>query len=168
MFLGYGWLVKCNPEVNQNTEKIQFTRCPRTYRIQHQNISFKTKRIQSIDNQDKEQQKIEKELDPTNPENLPDYIQLFTYLFNKKKFKKLLERREWDYKINLIEDVPKKLNAKAYVMTIKEEEALNKWLNKQLQAELIVESSLRYITPCFYILKRDGLIQLVQDYRNLN
>ena len=168
MFLGNGWLVKCNPEVNQNTEKIQFTRCPRTYRIQHQNISFKTKRIQSIDNQDKEQQKIEKELDPTNPENLPDYIQLFTHLFNKKKFKKLLERREWDHKINLIEDVPKKLNAKAYVMTIKEEEALNKWLNKQLQAELIVESSLRYIALCFYILKRDGLIQLVQDYRNLN
>jgi len=47
-------------------------------------------------------------------------------LFNKKKFKKLPERREWDHKINLIEDVPKKLNAKAYVITIKEEEALNK------------------------------------------
>jgi len=89
-------------------------------------------------------------------------------LFNKKKFKKLLERREWDHKINLIEDVPKKLNVKAYVMTIKEEEAFNKWLDKQLQAELIVESSLRYIVLCFYILKRDGLIQLVQDYRNLN
>jgi len=89
-------------------------------------------------------------------------------LFNKKKFKKLLERREWDHKINLIEDVPKKLNVKAYVMTIKEEEAFNKWLDKQLQAELIVESSLRYIALCFYILKRDGLIQLVQDYRNLN
>ena len=89
-------------------------------------------------------------------------------MFNKKKFKKLPERREWDHKINLIEDAPKKLNVKTYVITIKEEEALNKWLNKQLQAELIVESSLRYITPCFYILKRDGLIQLVQDYRNLN
>ena len=168
MFLRYSWLVKCNPEVNQNTEKIQFTRCPRTYRIQHQNISFKTRRIQSIDNQNKGQQKIEKELDQTNPENLLDYIQLFTHLFNKKKFKKLLERREWDHKINLIEDVPKKLNVKAYVMTIQEEEALNKWLDKQLQAELIVESSLRYIAPYFYILKRDGLIQLVQYYRNLN
>jgi len=28
-------------------------------------------------------------------------------------------------KINLMEEAPKKLNAKAYVMTIKEEEALN-------------------------------------------
>ena len=35
--------------------------------------------------------KISKEPDATNPKDLPKYIQLFTYLFNKKKFKKLLE-----------------------------------------------------------------------------
>ena len=29
-----------------------------------------------------------------NPEDLPDYIRSFTYLFNKKKFKKLLDRRK--------------------------------------------------------------------------
>jgi len=44
-------------------------------------------------------------------------------LFNKNKFEKLPERREWDHKINLTEDVP---NTKAYTITIKEEEALNK------------------------------------------
>ena len=37
---------------------------------------------------------MEKKLDPTNPENLPDYIQPFTYLFNMKKFEKLPEKRE--------------------------------------------------------------------------
>ena len=41
------------------------------------------------------------------------------HLFNKKKFKKLLERREWDHEINLTEEAPKKLNAKAYAMTLK-------------------------------------------------
>jgi len=41
-------------------------------------------------------------------------------------------------------------------MTIKEEEALNQWLDKQLKARLIVESKLRYIAPCFYISKKDG------------
>jgi len=46
-------------------------------------------------------------------------------LFNKKKFKKLLERREWDHKINLTDEAPKELNAKVYAMTLKEEEALN-------------------------------------------
>lgn len=31
----------------------------------------------------------EEEPDPTNPEDLPDYIQPFTYLFNKKTFNQL-------------------------------------------------------------------------------
>jgi len=86
-------------------------------------------------------------------------------LFNKKKFEKLPERCEWDHKINLIEEAPKELNAKVYAITLKEEEALNQWLDKQLKTGLIVESKSRYVAPCFYI---DGSLQLVQDYRKLN
>ena len=42
------------------------------------------------------------------------------HLFNKK-FERLLERREWDYEINLTDEAPKELNIKAYVIAIKEE-----------------------------------------------
>jgi len=41
------------------------------------------------------------------------------YLFNKKKFKKLPERYKWDHKINLMNEVPRELNAKAYAMMLK-------------------------------------------------
>jgi len=41
-------------------------------------------------------------------------------------------------------------------------------LDKQLKAELIVESKSRYMTPCFYIPKKDSSLQLVQDYKKLN
>jgi len=41
-------------------------------------------------------------------------------------------------------------------MTIKKEEALNKWLDEQLDIELIKESKSRYVAPCFYIPKKDG------------
>jgi len=78
-----------------------------------------------MDNQNNEQQEISKKPDRTNLEDLPEYIWPFIYLFNKKKFKKLLERWKWDHKINLTEDVPKESNAKAYEMTIKEKKALN-------------------------------------------
>ena len=44
-----------------------------------------------MESQDKDQQKIRKELDQTNKEDLSKYIQPFTHLFNKKKFEKLLE-----------------------------------------------------------------------------
>ena len=96
MFLEYDWLVKHNPEVNWKTGTIQFTRYPRTCKIQYQNILFtsRTRRIQLTNNQDQGQQEIEKKSDFTNPGNLPEYIQPFTHLFNKKKFEKILERRE--------------------------------------------------------------------------
>ena len=101
---------------------------------------------------------IGKEPDRTNPEDLPEYIRPFTHLFNKKKFKKLSKRCEWDHEINLMDETPKKLNAKAYAMTLKEEEALNQWLDKQLKARLIMESKSRYAAPCFYIPKKDRLL----------
>ena len=77
-----------------------------------------------MDNQNKEQQKIEKEPDSTNLEDLLEYIQPFTHLFNKK-FEKLLKKQEQDHKINLTKDISKELNTKAYMMTMKEDEALN-------------------------------------------
>ena len=40
MFLRYDWLVKHNPEVDWSKETMQFIRCPRTYRTNHQDISF--------------------------------------------------------------------------------------------------------------------------------
>ena len=112
-------------------------------------------RTQAEDKKDNEHQEIGKELDPTNPEDLPNYIQLFMHLFNKKKFEKLPERREWDYEINLMEEASRELNTKTYAMTIKEEEALNQWLDEQLKSELIKKSKLRYAAPCFYIPKKD-------------
>ena len=55
-----------------------------------------------------------------------------------------------------MEKAPKELNAKAYAMTLKEGEALNQWLDKQLKAGLIVESKSRYAASCLYIPKKDG------------
>jgi len=39
-----------------------------------------------------------------------------------------------------MEEAPRELNTKAYIITLKEEKALNQWLDKQLKARLIVES----------------------------
>ena len=53
-------------------------------------------------------------------------------------------------------------------MTLKEKEALNQWLDEQLKTGLIVKSKSRYAAPCFYIPKKDSLLQLIQDYKKLN
>ena len=67
-----------------------------------------------------------------------------------------------------MDEAPKELNAKAYAITLKEEKALNQWLDEQLKAGLIVESKSRYAVSCFYIPKKDSSLWLVQDYRKLN
>ena len=91
MFLEHDWLVKHNPEVNWKNRTIKFTRCPGSCKIKHQNIEFKTRRIQAMETMTQNNEEIGKKPNKTNPEDLPDYIWLFTYLFNKKKFEKLLE-----------------------------------------------------------------------------
>ena len=44
-----------------------------------------------MENKEQNNSKIGKEPNAINLEDLPDYIQPFTHLINKKKFKKLLE-----------------------------------------------------------------------------
>jgi len=136
--------------------------------MKHEDIRFKTRRTKAMDTTEQDNGKIGKEPDKTNPEDLPNCIRPFIHLFNKKKFEKLPERHEWDHEINLMEEAPKELNTKVYAMTLKEEEALNKWLDEQLKAGLIVESKSRYAASCFYIPKKDSLLWLVQDYKKLN
>jgi len=143
MFLGHDWLVKHNPEINWRNRTIKFMRCPGNCTMTYKDIQFnsrQTKETETKDNQEQDNREIGKEPDKTNPEDLPKYIRLFTHLFNKKKFEKLPERCEWDHKINLTDEALKELNAKAYAMTLKEEEVLNQWLDEQLKAGLISQS----------------------------
>ena len=79
MFLGHDWLVKHNPEVNWKKKTIKFTRCPGNCTMKHEDIRFKTRRNKMIettitDKRDKDNGEIGKELDKTNPEDLPNYI----------------------------------------------------------------------------------------------
>jgi len=168
IFLGHDWLVKHNPEINWKNKTIKFTRCPESCTMKHKDIRFKTRRTKAMEIIEQDNGEIGKESDNMNLEDLPDYIQPFIHIFNNKKFEKLLEKCEWDYEINLTEEASRELNAKTYAMSLNEEEALNQWLDEQLKAGLIVESKSQYTAPCFYSPKKDGSLQLVQDYRKLN
>ena len=55
MFLEYNWLVKHNSEVNWNNGIIKFTRCSRTCKTNHQDISFTSNRRTQATEKDKEQ-----------------------------------------------------------------------------------------------------------------
>ena len=42
--------------------------------MKYQDIEFKTRRTQAMENKEQDNSEIEKESDATNPEDLPDYI----------------------------------------------------------------------------------------------
>jgi len=63
------------------TEIIKFMRCLRSYKIKYQDIKFKMRRTQEMETMAQDNGEIGKEPDQTNLEDLPEYIQLFTYLF---------------------------------------------------------------------------------------
>jgi len=72
MFLEYNWLVKHNPEVDWNKRTIQFIQCLKICRTSYQDISFtpRNQMTRETDNNNKGQQEIGKELDPTSLEDL--------------------------------------------------------------------------------------------------
>ena len=89
MFLGHDWLVKHNLEVNWKNGTIKFTRCLENCTIKHKDIQFNSKRtktMETTDNKEQDNEEIGKEPNKTNPEDLPEYIQPFIYLFNKKNY----------------------------------------------------------------------------------
>ncbi|KXN87509.1 hypothetical protein AN958_08746 [Leucoagaricus sp. SymC.cos] len=55
-----------------------------------------------------------------------------------------------------MDNAPPELRAKIYSMTLKEEEELNVFIDKNLKSGGICISKSQYIAPCFFIPKKDG------------
>jgi len=92
LFLGHDWLVEHNPEVDWKEGIIWFTRCPGHCKTEHKSIQFIPWSRRLLPKEEEESKGGDKELNPTNPEDLPKYVQPFTHLFNKKKLEKLPDR----------------------------------------------------------------------------
>jgi len=92
LFLGHDWLVEHNPEVDWKERVIRFTRCPGHCKTEHESIRFTPWSRRLLPKEEEESKRGDKEPDPTNPEDLPKYVQPFMHLFNKKKFEKLPDK----------------------------------------------------------------------------
>jgi len=92
LFLGHDWLVEHNPEVDWKEGVIRFTRCPGYCKTEHESIWFTSWSRRLLPKEEEESKEGDKEPNPTNPKDLPKYVQPLTYLFNKKKFEKLLDK----------------------------------------------------------------------------
>ena len=157
IFIGHEWLKKHNPSIDWVRATINFDRCPEECNMPNssqstpENINSPLKTCQLV------------------KENIivPDFSQEYPTVFSEQEFNKLPERRSWDHAIETKPDfVPK--DCKIYPLTVKEQEALDQFLDENLKSGRIRPSKSPQASPFFFIKKKDGTLRPIQDYRKLN
>ena len=101
-------------------------------------------------------------------ENIPkEYKDFNDQVFSKTVFEKLPDWSKWDHTIELTPNATLK-DYKVYLLNVKEQKELNKFLEEHLKSEQIQPSKSPCVAPFFFIKKKNGSLQPVQDYRWLN
>ena len=88
-------------------------------------------------------------------------------VFSKKQSERMPMRKVWNHAIDVKEGfVPRK--GKIYPLSREEREEVQEFVKEQLRKGYIRLSKLPQMAPVFFVGKKDGKKQMVQDYRYLN
>ena len=98
---------------------------------------------------------------------VPDYVKMFGQVFSEEGFAKLPNRKPWDHAIKLVPGAQPK-GCKVYPLSVTEQSELDQFLSENLETGRIWQSKSPMASPVFFIKKKDGSLQLVQDYQMLN
>src|SRR3979490_579365 len=98
---------------------------------------------------------------------IPDYLREFESVFAKESFDELPSRKSCEHAIEL-ELGSSPVNCKVYPMTPLEQAEPDIFIEENLASGCIRPSKSPMASPVFFIKKKEGLLQLVQDYRRLN
>ena len=100
-------------------------------------------------------------------EVLTEYRQ-FTKVFSEQESKRFPPKRAWDHAIEFKKDAPDAVDCKVYPMNRIEDDAVQKFLQEELEKGYIHESKSPYASSFFFVRKKDGKLRPVQDYRKIN
>ena len=113
--------------------------------------------------EEEEAAKSEAEAKKLVPEKFYEWIKVF----GKKQSERMPMRKIWDHVIDVREEfVPRK--GKVYPLSRKEREEVREFVKEQLRKGYIQPSKLPQTAPVFFVRKKDGKKQMVQDYKYLN
>jgi hypothetical protein len=89
-------------------------------------------------------------------------------VFSEQESDRLPKHKLYDHTIDLKLDAPETLQSKVYPMPVNEQEELDHFLEENLWKGYITLSKSPMSSPVFFIKKKDGKLQLIQDYQKLN
>ena len=173
LILGYTWLQKHNPTVDWQTGVIKFTRCPRSCLMLHN----QAKRLATLDEEEREgleyihQAKVEalaaKKPARTPEELVPQCYHSYLNIFSEKAASRFPLRKPWDHAIDL-KDTFKPKKGQLIPLSVEEQKEVSEFIDEQLAKGYIRPSKSKQTSPVFFVPKKDGRKQMVQDYRYLN
>src|SRR5580692_11397596 len=99
---------------------------------------------------------------------IPDKYKQHSHVFNEEAVHRFPEPQIWDHAIELKPNAPSTIPGKVYQLTQDEQKALLEFVKEQQAKGYIHPSKSPYAAPFFFIKKKDGKLQPVQDYRWLN
>ena len=100
-------------------------------------------------------------------ELVPQSLHKFLHMFQKYKSEHMPIHKLWDHAID-IKDIFKAKKGILIPLLLQEQEKVFAFINKQLCKEYICLSKSPQISSMFFIPKKDGKKQMVQDYYYLN
>ena len=96
-----------------------------------------------------------------------DYCQ-YADVFSEVESERLPMHKPYDHAIDLKPETPETIRSKVYPMPVNEQAELDRFLEENLRKGYIIPSKSPIASLVFFVKKKDGRLQLVQDYRKLN
>jgi hypothetical protein len=104
----------------------------------------------------------------TKKVEIPKEYRAFAKVFSEEESKRFPPRRSCNHAIEFKPGALDAIECKIYPMTWVEDEALDIFIDEQLEKGYIHPSKSQYASSFFFIKKKDGKLQPVQDYRRVN
>jgi len=114
---------------------------------------------------DKEEEAVKSEAEAKKL--VPETFHKWIKVFGKKQSERMPTWKIWNHATDMKKGfVPRK--GKIYLLSREEREEVRKFINEQLRKEYIRLSKLPQMAPVFFVGKKNGKKQMVQDCRYLN
>jgi hypothetical protein len=100
--------------------------------------------------------------------NILSHYHAYSRVFSEEALHKFPPSHPWDHVIELKPGTPMALPGKLIPLSQAEQEELRKFVREHTTRGTIRPSKSPYKSHFFYIKKKDGKLQPVQDYRSVN
>jgi hypothetical protein len=99
---------------------------------------------------------------------IPEWYHEYLDVFSEKEAIPLPLHCLWDHVVKLVPDAPPSISCRVYPLSCAEEEFQAKYIDEQEAAGLIQKLKSLYLTPIFYIKKKNRSFRPIFDYQKIN